>query len=126
MSTEEFINSLKAFRSEAKFGYKEPEFSMLNPSPEPVTVQAKNTLHNCIDAVIEDLKSGADDKKRKSIIAGFLSKVEKQGLDTEDREYVAYYFHKLGKLSGVNVSFNVNKWLYGSLIAILATLFKKG
>ena len=46
-------------------------------------------------------------------------------LDTEDREYVAFYFHKLGALAGVNVSYTVNRWLYGWPLAIFS-LFKRG
>lgn len=126
MNTEETIKSLTTFRSEPKFTCIEPEFTMLNPSPDSVTFQAKSAINDCIDALINGIESGAEYRVKRHLIKLFLSKVEKSELDTEDREYVAFYFHKLGRLININVSFDVNKWLYGTLIAVFSKLTSKG
>jgi hypothetical protein len=126
MSIEKIINAIKEFRDEPKFTCAELEFSMLNPSPDSVTLHAKDALRACADDLINVLQSGMEVGLIKNTIRNHLSSVNKTELDTEDREYVAYYFHRIGKISGVNVSFCVNQWLYGFPIAVLLMIFKKG
>jgi hypothetical protein len=76
--------------------------------------------------VIEALRSGKHPNVIKAQIAKAVFEVEKSSLDTEDKEYVAYYFHKLGTLAGVNVAFTVNRWLYGWPLALVALLKRRG
>ena len=124
MSVDEIILAVKKFRSEPKFRCSEPEFSMLSPSPDSVTLQAKNEINSCAEELVAAIGSKASDGEIRNTINKHLWNVEKTDLDTEDREYVAFYFHKLGKLVEVNVSFNVNRWLYGFPIAIFSKIFK--
>ncbi len=126
MRTEEILFALKKFRSEPKFRCTEPEYSMLNPSPDSVTLQAKKELHACADKLVAAIGSDASEGELKNTIKKYLWNVGKSDLDTEDREYVAYYFHKLGEISNINVSFNVNRWLYGFPIALFSMIFNKG
>ena len=117
-------NAIEAFRASAKFRCMEPEFAHLNPSPDSVTLQARQILEKCIDDVLEGVRAEKSKNMIKTEISKAINEVEKGELDTEDREYVAFYFHKLGNLTGVNVSFAVNRWLYGWPIALF-TLFRK-
>ncbi|MBZ0166698.1 MAG: DUF4844 domain-containing protein, partial [Candidatus Omnitrophica bacterium] len=108
-----------------KFTYIEPEFAMLIPTPESVVRQARTELDTCAEELINAKESDARAGEIANILRKHLSAVDKYNLDTEDREYVAYYFHKLGKISGVNISYHVNKWLYGLPMALILQIFGK-
>jgi hypothetical protein len=120
------LSAIQVFRGIPKFRCTEPEFVHLKPSPESVIMQAKQSLEKCIDDVIYEVRNQNRSNIIKEQISGALSKVEKRILDTEEREYVAFYFHRLGGLTGVNVSFIVNRWLYGLPLAFITLILKKG
>ena len=90
------LQALAAFADSAKFCCTETEFQHLNPSPAADAQPA--ALKQCIAASLYALA---------------------KPLDTEDREYLAYYYHQLGLCVGVNVAPLLNRWLYGWLLATL-------
>ncbi len=126
MNNQDRIEAIEAFRATPKFRCTEPEFAYLKPSPDSVFLQARRTLEKCIEQVIGALQTEKRPEDIRSLIAKAVLEVEKGDLDTEDREYVAFYFHKLGTLAGINVAFTVNRWLYGWPLALLALLKRRG
>lgn len=126
MNTDNKIHSIKEFKASKKFQCLEPEFRILNPSPDSIISQARGCLEDCIDQVLYSLQEGKKTDSIRKQIKRHIHTVDKHDLDTEDREYVAYYFHKLGELAEVNVSSVVNVWLYGFPLGHIASLIKKG
>ena len=60
----------------------------------------------------------------KKCITRSLHSLEKP-FDTEDREYVLYYYNQLAQIVGINVSLLLNSWLYGFPLAVLLQPFSR-
>ena len=61
----------------------------------------------------------------RAAIARSLHSVEKP-FDTEDREYLAYYYNELGVIVGIKTGPILNRWLYGFPLSLLLRLFGRG
>ena len=113
---------LEQFLELATFDFKESEFQMLKPSPAFVFVQAKHALRDCCQSLSSNW--GESNGVKLSLITQSLNNIDKGTLDTEDREYVAFYFFQLAELMRVDASFQINKWLYGVLIASIYKIMR--
>ena len=57
-------------------------------------------------------------------ISKSLRSVEKP-FDTEDREYLLYYYDQLAQIVGIRIGLLLNSWLYGLPLALLLQLFSR-
>jgi len=123
--TDPMLDALAKFRAKPKFRCTEPEFQMLNPSSSSVTRPMEIALNNCAEELSLLVKKGAHPPQLKSCIETSLCSLEKPN-DTEDREYLAYYYHQLGECVGVKAGPIVNRWLYGILLSSMLGIFSRG
>jgi hypothetical protein len=112
---------LRAFMGEAKFRCSEPEFRILQPSPPGVTVPLELALNKCALDLIGATRAGASPSGLKAILLASLAGIEKP-FDTEDREYVCYYYDRLARIIGIKIARSLNVWLYGWLLGTLVSL----
>ncbi|NJA06648.1 DUF4844 domain-containing protein [Methylomonas sp. UP202] len=112
------LAALAAFRETKKFRCTEPEFRLINPSPASVTQPMVVALNECATDLSVLVQLGAPPAQLKACIAASLRSVEKP-FDTEDREYLCFYYNQLGQYVGVKVGPLLNRWLYGYLLSTL-------
>ncbi len=112
------LAALAAFRETKKFRCAEPEFRLINPSPASVTQPMEAALNQCATDLSALVQYGAQPAQLKACIADSLRSVEKP-FDTEDREYLCYYYNQLGQCVGIRVGPLLNRWLYGFLLSTL-------
>jgi len=124
MTNNEILDALKAFRDTPKFRCTEPQFRILNPSPASVTQPLETALNDCASELSSLIKRDAPPEHLKSCIAASFKSVQKP-FDTEDREYLAYYYNQLGQCVNIEVSSIINRWLYGFLLSTLLRLFNR-
>jgi hypothetical protein len=125
VSNATILEALSSFGAARKFQCKEPQFLLLNPSPPSVTKPLEDALNRCASDLSLLVGSGATSARLRFCIADSLNSIEKP-FDTEDREYLAYYYDQLGKCVGVRVGPLLNRWLYGPVLATLLGVFSRG
>ena len=116
------IKALREFGAKPMFRCTEPEFHLLNPSPATVTSPWADALRACANSLVPLVESGSSARQIQTCISSSIQSIRKP-MDTEDREYVAYYYHQLGNIAGANVAPIVNRWLYGRLLSLAIRLF---
>lgn len=119
------LAALAAFRDTEKFQCKEPEFRLINPSPASITQPMVAALDQCATDLSSLVQRGAPQAQLKACIATSLRSVEKP-VDTEDREYLCFYYSQLGQCVGVKVGPLLNRWLYGYWLSTLLRFFSRG
>ncbi len=82
-------------------------------------------LNQCATDLLSLVQRGAQPARFKACIAASLRSVEKP-FDTEDREYLCYYYNQLGQCVGVKVGPLLNRWLYGLLLSTLLRFSSRG
>lgn len=114
-----------AFRAVPKFRCTEPDFRIINPPPPEVAEPLERAVNDCATHIAALLQRGAFSKELVATIEKSLRSVERP-FDTEDREYLAYYYNELATLAGVKVGPFLNGWLYGFTLALLLRIFRRG
>lgn len=121
----DMLAALATFRDTKKFRCTEPEFRLINPSPVSVTQPMEVALNQCATDLSSLVQRGAHPAQFTACIAASLRSVEKP-FDTEDREYLCYYYNQLGQCVGVKVGPLLNRWLYGFLLSTLLRFSNRG
>ena len=121
----DMLAALAAFRDTKKFQCTEPEFRLLNPSLPSVTQAMEVALNQCATDLSSLVQCGMEPGQFTACIAASLRSVEKP-FDTEDREYLCYYYNQLGQCVGVKVGPLLNRWLYGFLLSKLLQFSRRG
>jgi len=118
------LTALAEFRAKPKFRFTEAQFRLLNPSPESVTAPLVAALDGCASQLSSLVESKAPSSALRQAISRSLRSVDKP-TDTEDREYLAYYYHELGQMVGVSIAPVLNTWLYGPFLGFLLRVFNR-
>ena len=119
------LAAIAAFRNIKKFRCIEPEFRLINPPPASVTQPMVAALNECATDLSLLVQRGAQPAQIRACIATSLRSVEKP-FDTEDREYLCFYYNQLGQCVGVKIGPLLNRWLYGYLLSTLLRFFGRG
>lgn len=94
---------------------------------QPSDIGLSNTLQQVFDQCSEDLLEGINNNLSKralrSTIVSALKKIDKDELDTEEKETVAELMFELSNIVEVDIKDKLNSWLYG---ALMSTFIKAG
>lgn len=84
-------------------------------------------VHRCIDELIEALGHNASSKELKHIMHPYIARLRRQRVaETEEREYVSEVYYELSQLVSVDISFQLNRVMYGWVLAALSVnIFRK-
>ncbi|NDV70089.1 hypothetical protein [Dysgonomonas sp. 25] len=78
-------------------------------------------VDGCVGELLDVVEQDASDRQKKSILIRYLKYLRGMRIiETEEREYVTHEFYELSQIVGVNVSFHLNRVIYG-LFMIIAT-----
>jgi Domain of unknown function (DUF4844) len=124
LDRESLVAALTAFAHTPKFRCQEPPFRHLNPSPHTVTAPLETALNQCAVELRGLVQSGGDPRAFRRCLSNSLRAVDKP-FDTEDREYLLYYYEQLADLVGIRIGGLLNRWLYGLPLALLLSLFSR-
>ena len=122
IAREQIIAALTTFAETPKFRCQEPQFNYLNPSPRAITQPLEAALNQCaINLRLQVQRDGGSGEFRRCISKSLRS-VQKP-FDTEDREYLLFYYDQLAQIVGIRIGLLLNSWLYGFPLALLLQLF---
>jgi hypothetical protein len=77
------------------------------------------------EELLEELTKVTNQKLYKKVLYDFIDELDFSGYDTEYREFILISIENIAKLVNVDIRFKLNQKLYGSLIAILLSVFRK-
>jgi hypothetical protein len=124
LDREPLVAALTAFANTPKFRCQEPPFRYLNASSRTVTQPLETALNHCAVELRQLVQSGGDPGAFRRCLSNSLRAVDKP-FDTEDREYLLYYYEQLADLVGIRIGLLLNRWLYGFPLAMLLHLFSR-
>jgi hypothetical protein len=118
------IDQLKYLLEKNKFSYSEWEKRGLNPSASELCEYLENNLNSCLNSLIDKTKNNASRKELKKTLSLNLRSLNKSNLDTEEKEFVCYYYNDFSKIVEVDFKSELNNWLYGTLFNLLIKITK--
>ena len=124
LDRERLVAALTAFAHTPKFRCQEPPFRYLNPSSRTVTQPLEMALNQCAVELRGLVQSGGGPGAFRRCISNSLRAIDKP-FDTEDREYLLYYYEQLADLLGIRIGLLLNRWLYGFPLAMLLHPFSR-
>jgi hypothetical protein len=120
MENSNLINRLSALKQKDKFSEGEWNRRGLNPSG----VECCRQLDLLFNAVLVDLIEGVGSSSDlKQILSHHLSGFVKSEYDAEEREFIADLFSNVAFIVDVDFAFTLNRWIYGSIVAIIMKIF---
>jgi hypothetical protein len=119
------IQRLTQLRSQKKFTDSDWNSRGLNPSEPEIINEMIQLMNACLDELLEDLKSNATERQVRSTLIKGLKKFKSSDYDTEEKEFICDEFNKIGSALGLNISDNLNNWLYGNILGTIINLTKK-
>lgn len=125
MQTETNIKaSLIAYKQKNKFSDDAWESRGLIAPDIDLCKEMQLTVNEVIDNLLETIDSDNAAKSAKNILKNGLKLFDKIGFDTEEKEFIGDVFFELSNIVGINISSDLNKWLYGPLMNTLIKLSK--
>ncbi|SHN25019.1 DUF4844 domain-containing protein [Chitinophaga sp. CF418] len=119
----DIAGKLIAFREREKFSDKAWKDRGLRPSERKVSDFLQQIFDECTDQLIELINLNKSKKALRSSLIAVLDRIDKDELDTEEKEYVTELMFELSKILEVDIKSDLNRWLYG---VVMATLLKAG
>ncbi|WP_124643393.1 DUF4844 domain-containing protein [Amniculibacterium aquaticum] len=90
----------------------------LNPSSQEICDYMENFVDNCISEMRKAIHNNKSQNDILKILKSNLKSISKN-LDTEEREFMAENFDQISKIVEINLSKDLNKFLYGSTFLTL-------
>ncbi|MEZ4936898.1 MAG: DUF4844 domain-containing protein [Crocinitomicaceae bacterium] len=125
---EKILLQLNNFKKREKFSRDGWEARGLNPSAQEMSDQLEKLFNNCTEELIQEVENDASSRKLKGVLKSWLGSLNSFNYDTEEREFIAETFYELANIVSVNISSNLNNWMYGKGIMSLLKIasFLKG
>lgn len=83
-------------------------------------------VDGCVTELIESVENDTTDREKKIILNRYLKYLRQMGIcETVEREYVTQEFYELSQIVGVNVSFQLNRVIYGFSLTLFSTIMSK-
>jgi len=122
---QETIERLTKLREKKKFTNSDWEKRGLNPSDTEKVDEMILLTDTCIDDLLTDLKSNAKEKQIRKTLTKGLKRFKTSYYDTEEKEFISDEFQNIGSILGLDISDNLNYWLYGKVLGTIIGLTKK-
>ena len=127
MKNTDLISELLDFKNKEKFSDAEWEERGLNPSSDSVIQDMKTSVNVFIDELIEKLQDKSENPDLEDTFIQSLNQFDLENYDTEEREFIIDNLHQVSNICNLKVPNELNKLLYGEIIAdlIKETEFKE-
>ncbi|KAA2239585.1 DUF4844 domain-containing protein [Chitinophaga agrisoli] len=122
------VTALMKFKEIDKFSAAAWEHRGLIPSDIDVCNRLQEAFNDCADNLAAAIRQGAKKTQLKKLLTEGLKKINRADYDTEEREFICYYFIELSSVLSIDLRDTINSWLYGSFLAVVikAAAFFKG
>ena len=119
------VERLTVMREKKKFTDADWSKRGLIPSDSAKVNEMIRLTDTCLDDLLADIKTNGTEKQvRKTLIKG-LQRFKTNNYDTEEKEFIGDEFHNIGSILGLDISKNLNDWLYGKILGTIIRLTKK-
>jgi hypothetical protein len=122
---QEILQRLIQLREKRKFTDSDWEKRGLIPSDSTKVSEMIHLTNSCLDELLVDIQSGSTEKQIRKTLARGLKRFEVSYYDSEEKEFIAEEFDKIGSTLGLDIADNLNNWLYGKVLGTIMGLFKK-
>ena len=116
------IQSLANFQLRDTFSNEAWEARGLHPSVSEISAKLKLIFDNIAIALMRAIEQNASQKELKVILKAQLSSVNKSEFDTEEKEFICDLFYELATILDVDISDQIERWLYGSTVSTFLKL----
>lgn len=114
--TTNLLNQLQRYLEKDKFDICEWENRGLNSSSFKICQKMNDEINECCKTLIQSCNENKGQQSFKKILKLGLNSVPKDLLNTEEKEFIGECFYELGSIGGINLSNELNIFLYDSLI----------
>ena len=111
----EMINKLVNLKNSNKFSEEQWVTRLAKPSSEEKCKMMDEIINKTIEELLVVLQSNYDPEKLKQTMSMSLVQQDNFEFDTEEIEFLCDVFVEVSKIVQVNISKELNKWLYGEL-----------
>ncbi|MFI8606692.1 DUF4844 domain-containing protein [Cellulophaga baltica] len=118
------IDKLRDYLTKEKFNSSEWEKRGLNPSSDEICQIMSLGVNNCCESLIQDCEQNKNDRVFKRTLKNGLKSIDKNQLDTEEKEFVCDCFHELANIVSVDTNNDLNSWMYGSFLSGIMSISK--
>jgi Domain of unknown function (DUF4844) len=122
---QETIERLTKHREKKKFTDSDWGKRGLNPSDTDKVNEMIRLTDTCLDEILIDLKSNVTEKQLRKTLTNGLKRFKTNQYDTEEREFIGDEFHNIGSILGLDITDNLNDWLYGKVLGTIIGLTKR-
>jgi hypothetical protein len=123
--TRETIEKLTNLRASKKFTDSDWKKRGLNPSDSEKVNEMIQLTDLCMDELFATIKSNPTEEEIRKILTNGLERFKTSYYDTEEKEFICDEFHKIGSIVGLDISDNLDEWLYGKTLSTIIELNKK-
>jgi hypothetical protein len=123
--TQETIEKLTNLRARKKFTDSDWEKRGLNPSDSEKVNEMIRLTDMCLDELLAMIKSNPTEKQVREVLINGLDRFKTSYYDTEEKEFISDEFHKIGSIVGLDISENLDEWLYGKALSTSIRFNKK-
>ena len=116
------IDNLIKFKQRDKFSTQAWRSRGLNPSSDELCQHLKQLFNLSAENLINAINADFSSRQLKYVLKQDLSKFNKHDYDTEEKEFIGSLFQELAAIVNINITNNLNNWLYGSLLTTLLKL----
>lgn len=116
---QEQIEKLTEFIKRDKFSTQAWNERGLNPSSNELCQFLASFFNFSADKLIEGVKARESARQLKSLLKSQLSNLDKSHYDTEEKEFISDLFEELAGIVEIDLTENLNKWLYGSVLTTI-------
>lgn len=122
---QEAVQRLTQLRDKKKFTDSDWDKRGLIPSDSEKVNEMTQLMNICLDELLADIKSNSTERQIRKTLTKGLKRFKTSNYDTEEKEFIGDEFHKIGSVLRLNISDNLNSWLYGSVLGTIINLTKK-
>lgn len=122
---QETIDRLVRLRARRKYTDSDWEKRGLQPSATEVVDELIKLTDQCLDELLVVVQSNPSKQRVRSTLVAGLKRFKRNNFDTEEREFICDEIQKISKVVGVNISNDLNNWLYGIILGSIIRLIRK-
>ena len=89
------------------------------------TIEEHQCVFECNKLLLDEMIKVNDPKQNKRILYFYIDNLNLSKLDTEMKEYFLSSIEKIADIAEINISFKLNRKLYGWVLALLVSMFSK-
>jgi hypothetical protein len=121
-TTPSTIDKLAQFQERDLFSAAAWSARGLNPSGDHLCQELNIFFRSFAEALATALTAGQSKRQVKALFISAFGQLDKNRYDREEKEFIADLFAELAAIVNVDIRYQLNRWLYDAILAVLLAL----